>query len=218
MSKQRGQEERRRDMVACCPAAVSRCVSSLAGSASVSPRSPTGFSGPPGSGWTALIGPIAPLRAARRPDVQIPLWRIWFCRPGQTLALGDLGAITGADAIHQTLVEKGVDDIPSVRTINRISSAAAEHLTAVARGPAGPLRPTGWYLPDVARRPPGRTGQHRHCRGLLWSSKAGRTSEVLNAVSLHGGLTASWPVESPVTSELTNQSLYEHWGPVGLPA
>src|SRR5438045_6833138 len=35
------------------------------------------------------------------------------------LAHGDLGAL-GADAIHQTLVEKGVDDIPSVRTINRI--------------------------------------------------------------------------------------------------
>ena len=35
------------------------------------------------------------------------------------LALGDLGAI-GADAIHHSLVEKGVDDIPSVRTINRI--------------------------------------------------------------------------------------------------
>ncbi len=48
--------------------------------------------------------------------------------------------------------------------------------------------------------------------------KGGPHVEVLNAVSLHGGLTASWPVESPVTSELTIQSLVEHWRAVGLPA
>jgi hypothetical protein len=40
---------------------------------------------------------------------------------------------------------------------------------------------------------------------------------VLNAVSLHGGLSASWPVESPVTSERTVLSLVEHWRAAGLP-
>ncbi len=51
-----------------------------------------------------------------------------------------------------------------------------------------------------------------------WSSKAGRTSRCSTPFRLHGGLTASWPVESPVTSELTIQSLVEHWRAVGLPA
>jgi hypothetical protein len=41
--------------------------------------------------------------------------------------------------------------------------------------------------------------------------------EVLNAVSLHGGLPASWPVESPVTSARTVSSLVEHWRAAGLP-
>src|SRR5262249_10867545 len=42
--------------------------------------------------------------------------------------------------------------------------------------------------------------------------------EALNAVSLHGGLTASWPVEAPVTARLVVASLVEHWRAVGLPA
>src|SRR5262249_51132675 len=46
--------------------------------------------------------------------------------------------------------------------------------------------------------------------------KGGPHVEVLNCVSLHGGLTASWPVESPVTSKLTVSSLLEHWQEVGL--
>ncbi len=128
------------------------------------------------------------------------------------LALGDLGAI-GADAIHQTLVEKGVDDIPSVRTINRILGrrGALDGRQRTRRPPP----PTGWYLPDVAQTL-AELDSIDIVEGLV--IKGGPHVEVLNAVSLHGGLTASWPVESPVTSELTIQSLVEHWRAVGLPA
>ena len=65
------------------------------------------------------------------------------------LALGDLGAI-GADAIHQTLVEKGLTTSPRCGPSTASSATPPEHLT-VARGPAGPPPPTGWYLPDVAQ-------------------------------------------------------------------
>ena len=47
--------------------------------------------------------------------------------------------------------------------------------------------------------------------------KDGPHVEVLNAVSLHGGLPASWPFESPVTSERTVAALVAHWREVGLP-
>ena len=128
------------------------------------------------------------------------------------LALGDLGAI-GADAIHATLVEKGVDDIPSVRTINRILGrrGALDGRKRTRRPPP----PKGWYLPDVAKAL-AELDSIDIVEGLV--IKDGPHVEVLNAVSLHGGLTASWPVESPVTSERTVASLVEHWRAVGLPA
>jgi hypothetical protein len=47
--------------------------------------------------------------------------------------------------------------------------------------------------------------------------KDGPQVEVLNVVSLHGGLVASWPVEAPVTSARTLAALVEHWRDVGLP-
>src|SRR3984893_11107076 len=77
-----------------------------------------------------------------------------------------------------------------------------------------PPPPTGWYLPDVAQTL-AELDSIDIVEGLV--IKGGPHVEVLNAVSLHGGLTASWPVESPVTSELTIQSLVEHWRAVGLP-
>ena len=64
------------------------------------------------------------------------------------LAQGDLGAI-GAEAIHQTLVDREVAPVPSVRTINRILGrrGALDGRQRTRRPPP----PTGWYLPDVAQ-------------------------------------------------------------------
>jgi hypothetical protein len=42
--------------------------------------------------------------------------------------------------------------------------------------------------------------------------------EVLNGVSLHGGLVGSWPRGGAVTAESTMDSLLEHWRRFGLPA
>jgi hypothetical protein len=128
------------------------------------------------------------------------------------LALGDLGAI-GADAIRETLLNQDVAKVPSVRTINRILGrrGALDGRKRTRRPPP----PTGWYLPDVAQTLV-ELDSIDIVEGLV--IKGGPQVEVLNAVSLHGGLTASWPVESPVTSERTIQSLVEHWRAVGLPA
>src|SRR4051795_12852330 len=127
------------------------------------------------------------------------------------LAKGDLGAI-GADAIRGALVGQGVANVPAVRTINRILGrrGALDGNKRTRRPPP----PTGWYLPDVAA---GRAELDSIdiVEGLV--IKDGPHVEVLNAVSLHGGLPASWPVESPVTSALTVSSLVEHWRAVGLP-
>lgn len=127
------------------------------------------------------------------------------------LAQGDLGAI-GADAIHQALLDREVVKPPSVRTINRILGrrGALDSRQRTRRPPP----PKGWYLPNVA----GATAELDQIdivEGLV--IKDGPHVEVLNAVSLHGGLSASWPVEAPVTSQRTVAALVEHWRAVGLP-
>jgi hypothetical protein len=127
------------------------------------------------------------------------------------LAQGDLGAV-GADAIRQALLDQGAANVPSVRTINRILGrrGALDGKKRTRRPPP----PTGWYLPEVAAGG-AELDQIDIVEGLV--IKGGPHVEVLNAVSLHGGLPASWPVGSPVTSELTVSSLVEHWRQVGLP-
>jgi hypothetical protein len=127
------------------------------------------------------------------------------------LAHGDLGAI-GGDAIREALLGSAAIVVPSVRTINRILSrrGALDGRKRTRRPPP----PTGWYLPDVANGLV-ELDSIDIVEGLV--IKGGPHVEVLNAVSLHGGLTASWPVESPVTSALTVQTLVEHWREVGLP-
>src|SRR3984893_17954300 len=70
-----------------------------------------------------------------------------------------------------------------------------------------PPPPTGWYLPDVAA---GRAELDSIDIVERLAIKDGPHVEVLTAVSLRGGLPASWPVESPVTSERTVASLGEH--------
>jgi len=127
------------------------------------------------------------------------------------LAHGDLGAI-GADAIRQALVDQGVAKPPAVRTINRILGrrGALDGKKRTRRPPP----PTGWYLPDVAAGK-AELDSIDIVEGLV--IKGGPQVEVLNGVSLHGGLVFSWPVASPVTAEMTVRSLVEHWRAVGLP-
>jgi transposase len=127
------------------------------------------------------------------------------------LAHSDLGAV-GADTIRQTLVEQGVASVPSVRTINRI--LARRGALDGRRRTRRPAPPKGWYLPDVARVK-AELDSFDIVEGLV--IKDGPHVEVLNGVSLHGGLVVSWPTMSPVTAVMTVTSLVEHWREVGLP-
>jgi hypothetical protein len=127
------------------------------------------------------------------------------------LAQGDLGAI-GAEAIRQALLDQGVAGVPSLRTINRILArrGALDRRHRTRRPPP----PRGWYLPDLAAAG-AEPDSFDIVEGLVL--KDGPQVEVLNGVSLHGGLVVSWPVEAPVTAALTVASLTGHWRAVGLP-
>jgi len=127
------------------------------------------------------------------------------------LAQSDLGAI-GAGPIRQLLVEQGVAEVPSLRTINRILArrGALDARPRTRRPPP----PRGWYLPDVAAAK-AELDSFDIVEGLV--IKDGPEVEVLNGVSLHGGLVVSWPTVSPVTAAMTVASLTEHWRAVGLP-
>jgi putative transposase len=123
----------------------------------------------------------------------------------------DLG-FQGAEAIHEALEARKVEPLPSVRTINRI----LERRGALdgRRRTRRPAPPPGWHLPEVAsgRR---ELDSFDVVEGLV--IKGGPQVEVLNGISLHGGLTASWPMEASVTAKVVVASLIEHWRAFGLP-
>jgi hypothetical protein len=123
----------------------------------------------------------------------------------------DLGEF-GAAAIHRTLQDFGTRPLPSVRTIGRILERRGALDGRKRR--RRPAPPPGWYLPDVAA---GRAELDSFdiVEGLV--IKGGTDVEVLNGISLHGGLVASWPMTG-VTAQTTVQALTEHWRQVGLPA
>jgi hypothetical protein len=123
----------------------------------------------------------------------------------------DLG-FHGAEVIHDVLSARDLAGLPTVRTINRIlrRSGALDGQARVRRRPP----PGGWYLPEVAAK---------RCEldcfdgveGLV--IKDGPQVEVLNGISLHGGLAVSWPREASLTAKVVVDCLIEHWKAVGLP-
>jgi hypothetical protein len=122
----------------------------------------------------------------------------------------DLGAF-GAPAIRDALEARGVRPVPAVSTISRIldrRGALDGH-----RRTRRPAPPPGWYLPDVAGRLV-ELDSFDIVEGLV--IKAGPQVEVLNAVSLHGGLVSSWPMES-VTAKAAVEALVGRWRADGLP-
>lgn len=121
--------------------------------------------------------------------------------------LGEFGAV----AIHRALVEAGAPRIPAVRTIGRILErrGALDGHKRIRRPPP----PLGWYLPDVA------AGQAELdsfdiVEGLVIAG--GHEVEVLNGLSLHGGLPDSWP-GPPVRASTVVQALTERWRANGVP-
>jgi putative transposase len=122
----------------------------------------------------------------------------------------DLGE-SGAAAIHRELLARGIAEPPSVRAIGLILQrrGALDYRRRLRRPPP----PPGWYLPAVAD---GRAELDSFdiVEGLV--IQGGISVEVLNGISLHGGLVASWP-DTVITATFTVAALIEHWRAVGLP-
>ena len=122
----------------------------------------------------------------------------------------DLGEF-GAAAIQREMLQLQAKVVPSVATINRILErhGALDARRRVRR----PAPPPGWYLPDLAAK-----------RAELDSFdiiedltiQGGIHVEILNGVSLHGGLVASWP-KSFISAKAVMDSLIAHWREAGLP-
>ena len=124
----------------------------------------------------------------------------------------DLG-FHGAEMIHAVLRQRQVQPLPSVRTINRIlrRRGAFDGQRRVRRAPP----PLGWYLLQVAAKR-AELDSFDIVEGLV--IKGGPQVEVLNGVSLHGGLAVSWPVAQAVTAKFVVKALIEHWQQFGLPS
>lgn len=126
----------------------------------------------------------------------------------------DLGEF-GAAAIHRTLVERqqvlGLATVPAIRTIGRILERRG--VLDAGRRVRRPAPPRGWYLAEVAA---GRAELDSFdiVEGLV--IKGGTDVEVLNAVSLHGGLCGSW-VDDSWTAKKTVTALLSHWSEHGFP-
>jgi transposase len=124
-----------------------------------------------------------------------------------TSDLGDYGA----EAIRRALLETETTRIPSVRTIHRILErrGALDAQRRIRR----PAPPPGWYLPDVTSRR-AELDSFDFVEGLV--IQHGPHVEVLNGISLHGGLIGSWP-STIFTAAATLAAMLAHWRDVGLP-
>lgn len=122
-------------------------------------------------------------------------------------ALGEYGA----EAIHREMTRQQYPEIPTLRTINYILERRGQFdgKRRVRRRPP----PKGWYLPKLAD---GRAELDSFdiVEGLV--IKGGSNVEVLNGISLHGGLVGSW-TRSRITAKITVNCLMSHWRAFGFP-
>jgi len=114
--------------------------------------------------------------------------------------------------VREALLGAGVDGVPSVRTIGRVFERYG--LLDAERTPRRKAPPKGWYLHDVAA---GRAELDAFdvVEGL--KIKDGPLVEVLNGVSLHGGLVASWPQAASIRATDVVERLLGHWRAHGVP-
>ena len=122
-------------------------------------------------------------------------------------ALGEFGAA----AIRRELQRLGEENIPSLRTIGYLleRGGALDYRRRIRRPPP----PLGWYLPDLAARR-AEMDEFDFVEGLV--IKGGIEVEVLNGISLHGGLCQSWPGGVYDTQRVMG-AILEHWEQWGLP-
>jgi transposase len=118
----------------------------------------------------------------------------------------------GAAAIREEMVGRGVKELPSVRTIGRILErrGALDGRKRVRR----PAPPRGWYLPELAAQK-AELDSFDIVEGLV--IQGGYGVEVLNGISLWGGLPESWP-RAKITAKTVVSAILGHWRQFGLPS
>lgn len=125
--------------------------------------------------------------------------------------LGEHGAVVIRRELLARQKALKLKTIPSVRTIGRVLErrGALDGRRRMRRTPP----PKGWYLPDVAA---GRAELDSFdiVEGLV--IRGGTDVEVLNGISLRGGLCVSW-VNPLISARFTVRKLVEHWREHGLP-
>jgi hypothetical protein len=122
----------------------------------------------------------------------------------------DLGEY-GAAAIRRSLLDRGEDTLPSIRTIGRILERRGALDGRVRL--RFPPPPPGWYLPDLVK---GRAELDAFDIVESLVIKGGTFVEVLNGISLFGGLPDSWP-EAQMSSKTAGKCLVLRWRDSGLP-
>lgn len=125
----------------------------------------------------------------------------------ETSALGEYGAA----AIRWELQRRRIRPLLSTRTIGRILERRG--VLDGRRRVRRPAPPRGWYLPKLAARR-AELDSFDIVEGLV--IRGGMNVEVLNGISLHGGLPASWP-KATITAKTVVKALLQHWRGHGLP-
>jgi len=117
----------------------------------------------------------------------------------------------GADAILREMEQRKCPTPPSRATVNRILKRHGELDGRRRKRFKAP--PPGWYLKPLAKKL-AELDQFDYIEDLC--IEGGKTFQVLNGISLHGGLVTSCPMNR-MTSENTVRKLIEFWTEFGLP-
>ena len=117
----------------------------------------------------------------------------------------------GADALLREMEQRNCPMTPSRATVNRMLKRHGQLDGRHRKRFKAP--PTGWYLKPLAKKL-AELDQFDCVEDLC--IEGGTTFQVLNAISLHGGLVGSWPMER-MTAENTVRKLIEFWTEFGWP-
>jgi len=205
----KAQETRRRELVAAVREA-GRCARWRATRASASPPCSCGSGEPSTGGWTRWTGPIGPRGRAGLSRTPRPLEDL-VCA-GATGTEGHQrpsGSLAPPSSEPTCWPGRGRG---AVGAHGRPDSRAARRARCPPAGAPAPAA-AGWYLPAVAHGD-AELESVDIIEGLY--IRGGPHVEVINLLSFHGGVVASWPT-SRVTAKTVVDALVEHWRALGLP-